>query len=464
MSDGDAKRSHVRIAAAILAAILVAATVFTYLAYTAAFTDTDTVTVTSPRAGLVMEQDAKVKYRGIQVGEVKSIEYAGDQAKLTLSINSNEMRYIPSNAGVRIAGTTVFGAKSVEFLPPEQPSGQLRPGANVQAKDVQLEVNTLFQTLTDVLHKIDPVNLNATLSALAEGLRGNGDDLGATLSGLNYYLQQLNPKLPTLQDDLQKTAVVANIYGDAGPDLARIFDNTPAISNTIVDQQDNLNATLLAATGLANNGTATLEPAENDYIAAIQRLRAPLKVAADYSPEFGCLFQGVAKAIDTFAPVIGGIRPGLFVASNFLPGSPGYTYPESLPIVNASGGPNCRGLPNVPTKQNGGSWYHTPFLVTDNAYIPYQPNTELQFDAPSTFSSCSTERSRKGTSTDGGRSDAAEGLRIHGGDAVGGGIPHSGVRRVPICVGQRLSRHVHRRLATEGRAGRPDRGRSGGIA
>ena len=384
MSDGDAKRSHVRIAAAILAAILLAATVFTYLAYTAAFTDTETVTVTSPRAGLVMEQDAKVKYRGIQIGEVKDIEYAGNQAKLTLSIRSNELRYIPANAAVRIAGTTVFGAKSVEFVPPEQPSGQLRPGTNVEAKDVQLEVNTLFQTLTDVLHKIDPINLNATLSALAEGLRGNGDDLGATLSGLNYYLQQLNPKLPTFQQDIQKTAVVANIYGDAGPDLARIFDNAPAISNTIVDQQDNLNATLLAATGLANNGTATLEPAENDYIAAIQRLRVPLKVAADYSPELGCLFQGVAKAIDTFAPVIGGIRPGLFVASNFLPGSPAYTYPESLPIVNASGGPNCRGLPNVPTKQYGGSWYHTPFLVTDNAYVPYQPNTELQFDAPST--------------------------------------------------------------------------------
>ncbi|HKP42944.1 MCE family protein [Mycobacterium sp.] len=386
MSDGDAKRSHVRIAAAILAAILVAATVFTYLAYTAAFTDTDTVTVTSPRAGLVMEQDAKVKYRGIQVGEVKNIEYAGNQAKLTLSINSNEMRYIPANATVRIAGTTVFGAKSVEFVPPDKPSGtSLRPGAQVEASAVQLEVNTLFQTLTDVLHKIDPINLNATLSALAEGLRGNGDDLGATLSGLNYYLQQFNPKLPTLQDDFQKTAVVANIYGDAGPDLARIFDNVPTINNTLVDEQDNLNATLLAATGLANNGTATLQPAENDYIAAIQRLRVPLKVAGDYSPEFGCVLQGVAKAIDTFAPVIGGTRPGLFVSSNFIPGAPAYTYPESLPIVNASGGPNCRGLPDVPTKQFGGSWYHTPFLVTDNAYVPYQPNTELQFDAPSTL-------------------------------------------------------------------------------
>ena len=178
---------------------------------------------------------------------------------------------------------------------------------------MQLEVNTLFQTLTDVLAKIDPVNLNATLTALGEGLRGNGDDLGATLAGLNYYLQQLNPKLPTLQQDFQKTAVVANVYGDAGPDLARVFDNVPAISNTIVDEQDNLNATLLAATGLANNGTATLEPAENDYIAAVQRLRAPLKVAGDYSPVIGCVLIGTSDAVDTFAPIIGGIRPGLFV-------------------------------------------------------------------------------------------------------------------------------------------------------
>jgi phospholipid/cholesterol/gamma-HCH transport system substrate-binding protein len=386
MANGDAKRSHVRIAAAILVAMVVAATVFTYLSYTAAFASTEPVTVTSPRAGLVMETDAKVKYRGIQIGQVKGIEYTGDQAKLTLAIDSGQLRYVPSNAKVRIGGTTVFGAKAVEFLPPDSPTGNsLRPGAQVQASDVQLEVNTLFQTLSDVLAKIDPINLNATITALGEGLRGNGDHLGATLQGLNYYLQQLNPKLPTLQQDFQKTAAVGNVYADAAPDLATVFDKVPSVSNTLVDEQDNLNAALLAATGLANNGTATLQPAAEDFIAAIQRLRAPLKVAGDYSPEIGCVLQGTKKALDTFAPVIGGIRPGLFVASNFLPGAPAYTYPESLPIVNASGGPNCRGLPDQPTKQYGGSWYHAPFLVTDNAYVPFQPNTELQFDAPSTL-------------------------------------------------------------------------------
>ncbi|MBI5336655.1 phospholipid/cholesterol/gamma-HCH transport system substrate-binding protein [Mycobacterium sp. BK558] len=386
MANGDAKRSHVRIAAAILAALVLAAAVFTYLSYTAAFTPTDKVTILSPRAGLVMETKAKVKYRGLQVGQVESIEYAGDDAKLTLAINRGDLRYIPSNATVRIAGNTIFGAKSVEFLTPQDPKKtSLRPGAEMRAQDVQLEVNTLFQTLSDVLGKIDPVNLNATLSALAEGLRGHGDDLGAGLSGLNYYLQQLNPKLPTLQDDFRKTAIVTDIYGDAAPDLVRVFENAPAISRTVVDEQDNLNATLLAATGLGNNAADTLEPGADDFIAAIQRLRAPLRVVGEYSPEIGCILKGTARAIERFAPIIGGIRPGLFVSSSFLPGAPAYTYPESLPIVNASGGPNCRGLPEVPSKQYGGSWYRTPFLVTDNAYVPYQPNTELQFDAPSTL-------------------------------------------------------------------------------
>jgi phospholipid/cholesterol/gamma-HCH transport system substrate-binding protein len=296
------------------------------------------------------------------------------------------MRYIPSNADVRIASNTIFGAKSVEFVQPTKPSGKsLRPGATVAVSAVQLEVNTLFQTLVDLLHKIDPINLNATLSAVAEGLRGHGEDAGATLAGLNEFLPKINPEMATLQSDFQQAAAVGNIYGGAAPDLVTVLDNVPTISNTLVDEQDNLNATLLAATGLADNGTATLEPAQEDLIAALQRFRAPLKVLSDYSPEFGCIFSGVKKAIDQFAPVIGGTRPGLFTSSNFVLGVPVYTYPESLPIVNASGGPNCRGLPNMPSMQFGGSWFRSPFLVTDNAYIPYEPFTEVQVDAPSTL-------------------------------------------------------------------------------
>ncbi|SPM40160.1 MCE-family protein [Mycobacterium numidiamassiliense] len=386
MAEGEARRTTVRLAAALLASFLVASAVLTYLSYTAAFASVDTVTVTSPRAGLVMDNGAKVKFRGIQIGKVTDIDYAGDQARLTLAINSDDLHYIPSNATVHIAGNTIFGSKSVEFIPPQSPSPtSLRPDAHVSASMVQLEVNTLFQSLVDLLHKIDPVELNGTLSALAEGLRGHGDDFGALLSGLNTLTLQANPKLGALQEDFRKTAVVTNIYADAAPDLNRVFDNLPTISKTVVDQQKNLNDTLLATIGLSNNAYETLEPAEQNLIDAINRLRAPLKVAADYSPEFGCLFAGIGRGIKEFAPLIGVRKAGLFTSSSFVLGAPAYTYPESLPQVNASGGPNCRGLPDIPTKQTGGSFYRAPFLVTDNANIPYEPFTELQFDAPSTL-------------------------------------------------------------------------------
>jgi phospholipid/cholesterol/gamma-HCH transport system substrate-binding protein len=386
MAEGGARRTTVRLAAALLASLLVAFSVLTYLSYTAAFTSTDTVTVAAPRAGLVMDLGAKVKYRGIQIGKVTDISYSHDQARLTLAINSDAMNYIPSNAAVHIAGNTIFGAKSVEFLPPQTPSPtSLRPDAHVEASAVQLEVNTLFQSLMDLLHKVDPVELNGTLSALSEGLRGHGDDLGALFSGLNTLTRQANPKLPALQEDFRKTAVVTNVYADAAPDLNTIFDNLPTISKTVVDEQKNLNDTLLATIALSNNAYETLAPAEQDLIDAINRLRAPVKVAADYSPEFGCLFAGIERGIKEFAPLLGVRKAGLFTSSSFVLGSPAYTYPESLPQVNASGGPNCRGLPDIPTKQTGGSFFRSPFLVTDNANIPYEPFTELQFDAPSTL-------------------------------------------------------------------------------
>ncbi|GAB3033947.1 MCE family protein [Mycobacterium bourgelatii] len=389
MANTGSRRTAARIAAAVLAGLIVAFVAITFLSYTAAFTPTDTVTVKTPRAGLVMEKGAKVKFRGVQVGTVEEISYVDETATLTLAIRSGEMRFIPANAKVHIGGNTIFGAKSVEFIEPDGDKGKnvpkLRPNSTVQASEVQLEVNTLFQSLLDVLHKVDPVELNGTLSALSEGLRGHGDDLGALLSGLNTLTRQANPKLPALQEDFRLAGLATGYYGDAASDLNTVLGNLPTISKTLVDQESNLNDTLLAAIGLANNGYDTLAPAEEDLIAAIQRLRAPLKVAADYSPEFGCFFGSVDRGIKEFAPLIGVRKAGLFTSSSFVIGAPSYTYPESLPIVNGTGGPNCRGLPNIPNKQTGGSFYRAPFLVTDNALVPYEPYTELQVDAPSTL-------------------------------------------------------------------------------
>ena len=164
------------------------------------FTTTVPVTVVSPRAGLVMNPDAKVKMRGVEVGKVASIEELPDgQAVLHLAMDPSQMHLIPANVLVDIASTTVFGAKFVELVPPADPSPKpCRPGEVLEDKHVTVEINTVFQQLTSVLSKIDPAKLNETLGAIASAVNGRGHKIGQMLSDLDAFLAKLEPALPAL--------------------------------------------------------------------------------------------------------------------------------------------------------------------------------------------------------------------------------------------------------------------------
>src|SRR5947209_6451576 len=89
------------------------------------FSDSMPVTVLSSRAGLVMNRDAKVKMRSVQVGKVASIESRPDgQAALHLAMDPSQMHLIPANVVVDLTSPTVFGAKFVELVPPAEPSSR----------------------------------------------------------------------------------------------------------------------------------------------------------------------------------------------------------------------------------------------------------------------------------------------------------------------------------------------------
>src|SRR6201999_4517923 len=148
------------------------------------------LTLVSDRAGLVMEDGAKVKLRGVQVGEVASIAAdtgAGtDLSKLNLKMDPGPFRYLPSNVEAEIKSSTAFGAKYVDLIVPGDPSATpLAPGAVLHSRNVTVEVNTVFENLQSVVAAIDPAKTNAILSAFAEALRGKGDRLGQAITSAN---------------------------------------------------------------------------------------------------------------------------------------------------------------------------------------------------------------------------------------------------------------------------------------
>jgi phospholipid/cholesterol/gamma-HCH transport system substrate-binding protein len=324
------------------------------------------VTVLSTRAGLVMNPEARVQMRGVQVGKVGSIEERSDgQAVLHLAMDRSALQSIPANVLVDIASTTVFGAKFVELIPPADPSPQnLGAGQVLQAKHVTVEINTVFQQLTSVLSKIEPDKLSETLGAIASAFNGRGAQFGQTLSDMNAFLTKLDPSLPNLSHDIGTMPAVAKAYADAAPDLTKIADSAASVSQTIVDEQQNLDALLISSIGLADIGNEVVG-GNRTALTDVVRLLLPTTDLADrYHEALTCGLAGMVPL--TKAPPMP--VPGIVVSVGFPFPPDRYRYPHDLPKVAATGGPHCAdmGLPAVPFEAR------PPFLVADVGTNPWK--------------------------------------------------------------------------------------------
>ncbi|MFD3596374.1 MCE family protein [Nocardia sp. NPDC058640] len=373
-----------KLAALTMVGLLVGGAVFALALFQGAFTTTAQVLVQAPRSGLVLDPDAKVKVRGVEIGRVADINWRDDSAQLVLEVDPEQLKLVPANAGVDIRSTTVFGAKYVNFVVPQQPSsGSLKPGATVAATAVTVEFNTLFQHMSDVLAQVEPEKLNATLTALGTALQGRGDKFGDLLVRSDRYLREINPYLPTLQQDLDKTGQVTDIYADASGALLRTVDNATVTSNTLSELQAQLDDVLVNVIGLSDTTGSVLRENESNLVTALDLLRPTTGLLFEYAPALSCIIDGLGPIMPLAEDVFGGILPGVGMNASLMPGSKPYTYPKDLPKVNATGGPHCEGVVTRAADS------HSNYVVTDTSEGgPYTPSTEplgLNDRAPKIF-------------------------------------------------------------------------------
>lgn len=323
------------------------------------FTTSAAVIVLSPRAGLVMNPDAKVTMQGVTVGKVASIEtLANGQAAIHLAMDPSTLQFIPSNVGADITSSTVFGAKFVELIPPAQPAPTtLAAGQVLQGEHVTVEINTVFQQLTDILDAIEPAKLNATLAELSKALDGRGERIGEMLSDLDAFLARLAPTLPNLRRDLQTLPSVTAAYADAAPDLVHTLESSTRISQTVVERQSDLDAILTSAIGLADIGTDVLGSNRQSLTDLLRILVPTTDLLYEYRQSVDCTLQGILPFTQG-QPLP---EPGLMVSIGFGWGIERYRYPSDLPKVAATGGSNCDvvGLPALQPQE------YAPFVVTD---------------------------------------------------------------------------------------------------
>jgi phospholipid/cholesterol/gamma-HCH transport system substrate-binding protein len=278
-----------------------------------------------------------------------------------------------------IQATTIFGNKYVSLTSPPSPSPTRISSSDViDARNVTVEFNTLFETITGIAERIDPVKLNLTLTATAESLTGLGTKLGKSLVSANEALTEINPRLPRFQYGMQRLADVADIYTAAGPDFWDALDNSLTTARTLTSQRGDLDAALLAAAGFGNTGADVLERGAPYLVRTLSDLVPTSQLLNSYSPALFCMIRNYAELVPEANASFGGNGYSLATNSQLLGAANAYVFPENLPRVNARGGPG--GAPGCWQPINRNFW-PAPTLVTDTG-VSIAPYNHFELGQP----------------------------------------------------------------------------------
>jgi len=188
-----------------------------------AFDDAYYVAVDIGRAGQQMKPGLDVRVKGVEVGEIASIDLVERRARLQLKID--EKYEIPQDVEAVVSLKTPLGAKYVDLRFPAGSQGPfLADGDVIEDAHIGPELEDLLADGTAVLEAVDPDDAATVVSELAEGVRNNSDyiqrGLDANSDLADLFARTVDPQLEALTD----FEVLFDVLKDKGVDLNLLAD------------------------------------------------------------------------------------------------------------------------------------------------------------------------------------------------------------------------------------------------
>jgi len=326
--------------------VMVLLATFAVQVYQEKFTEVVLVTLHADRIGNQLNASSEVKARGVVVGDVREVHRTTEGAAIELALEPDKVERIPKDVTALLIPKTLFGERYVQLSIPDSPAdGPIEAGDVIRqdrsANAVELE--RVFDDLLPVLKAVQPHKLAATLTAVATALEGRGERLGDAMVTTAAYLEEFNPNLPTLTSDLRDLARVSELYGDIAPDLLDALTESTTTLNTVADKRVELTGLYAAVTSSAQDVTIFLRNNKENLIRLAAASRAPLEVAARYSPSFPCTLKAMTDLKPSMDRVLGAgsDKPGLRIEATVTQSRGKYVYPRDAPVYDQDSGPRC---------------------------------------------------------------------------------------------------------------------------
>jgi phospholipid/cholesterol/gamma-HCH transport system substrate-binding protein len=176
-----------------------------------------------------------VKIRGVRVGQVSRIALLPDgRVRITLRINQGVQ--VPTTATASLEPESIFGPKFINLIPGSGESGgpYLAARAHIATTAESADLNGLLTDADRTLAAIDPQDVAVIVRTLAQGLGGQGDQLGETIDNLDTIVavgHRQRQRFRQFSADMARLSALrgigASIVGIAG-DTDAVIDSAAA--------------------------------------------------------------------------------------------------------------------------------------------------------------------------------------------------------------------------------------------
>lgn len=362
----NGRKSVRRGAGVVFLLVMAALATLSVQVYEKTFSDDVLVTLRADRIGNQLNKSSEVKARGVVVGDVRAVHGGQDGATIELAMNPDTLSRLPNDVTALLIPKTLFGERYVQLSIPDKSTADPLSAGDVIRQDRSrnaIELERVFDDLLPVLKAVQPQKLATTLTAIATALEGRGAKLGDAMVSTAAYLAEFNPNLPTLTQDLRDLAQVSELYGDIAPDLLDSLTDSSVTLNTVADQRVQLTDLYAQVTRSAQDVTIFLRNNKDNLIRLAADSRAPLELAAAYSPSFPCTLKAMTDLKPSVDKLLGAgtAEPGIHVDLRITDSRGKYVPGADDPRYTASGGPKCypsgvaptRGVVAAPTGSTG---------------------------------------------------------------------------------------------------------------
>ena len=273
---------------------------------TGAFDDKVEVTAMLDQLGDGLPPRSDVKFRGLLVGTVASVEPAtnGGRNRVLLQMDPGSLGRIPRSVTARVVPSNVFAVSSIQLVD-NGPAPALTASAEI-AQDKSLSTIQLQTALTKLREiiastaRLGSSNTVGVLAAVAEATDRRGADIVAAGTQLDRITKEFDALLTPDGSTPTLTLMADAVRGlnASAPDLLDALHHAVTPMRVLAEQDEQLVSLISAGNNTLASVNGTLDRRTDQIVTVTEQMGPVLDVFAKGSPSFTPIVTTIRKMSD----------------------------------------------------------------------------------------------------------------------------------------------------------------------